>query len=181
LDTPQNPEDRVWTATNAAIEADSAFAEFKKQHPIQARLLLGFFKHADAAVEALRNHGDIEAAKRSVAAMSELYSWLKNADPPIIDRSTAETYWELIQAGLPTEQSHKYLLAHSKRARKRPVSNRLPIVLACEEKELNPKLSWSQLAIKYCNCGKSQHDFQCRERIRVPAYDLKDMLNRLGV
>jgi hypothetical protein len=79
------------------------------------------------------------------------------------------------------EQVAAYLLDHTKKGKGAPVSNRLPVLLAVEQKMLNPRLSWMQLAIRFCQCGKREHDLMCRERVRQQARELQAMLARLRV
>jgi len=180
LDAPDDSGGLSWPGSRAAVETDEEFASFRKQYPLCARLVLGFFGYTDQALQALRIQ-DHSAAQKATAAMSELFSWIKNADPPVVDKALAEIVSGLIRAGLPTEQADIYLLAHVKKRRGRPVSNRLPVLLAFERKQVDPRVSWMRLARKYCRCGKITHDFKCRERIRIQAMELDEMLTRLRV
>jgi hypothetical protein len=111
--------------------------------------------------------------------MAELWSWLKNASPPLIDKELSQTFAMLVRAGVPIEEAER-TLQRSTKGRGRPVSNRLPVLRAVEQRMLNPDLSWMRLAIMFCQCG-GRHTLQCRERIRHQAMELEEMLTRLGV
>jgi hypothetical protein len=161
------------------IEQDEGFRALRERYPLQARLVLGFFGYAEKALESLTACSDVPAAQNAVFAMAELWSWLKNASPPLVDKERSETFAMLVRAGVPIEDAGKTLQRATK-GRGRPVTNRLPVLQAVEQRMLNPKLSWMRLAVMFCQCGK-RHGPRCRERIRHQAMDLEEMLTRLGV
>jgi hypothetical protein len=142
-------------------------------------MVLSFLAHAQKSIEAMGNR-DLSSAQESADAMSELYSWLQNADPPVIGKAVSDTFAELVRAGVPIQQA-AIVLRTSTRGRGRPVANRLPVLLAFEKRELNPALSWSRLAREFCQCGQRVHDLRCRNRIRQQARALERVLSRLGV
>jgi hypothetical protein len=162
-------------------ERQPEFAEWRLAHPLQAAIWLSFCGYADAAVESVLVSWDPEGLKRSAAAMSELSTWLTN-NCAQTQESLHDTFLQLLNAGLSPEQAFE--LAQPLRPKKRkgrPVSNRRPVLLAIEHQLLNPPVSWMQLALKSCQCGKQKHDTACRNRLRVQAGNLKKMLTRLGV
>lgn len=165
--------------TRENIESDEGFRALRERYPLHSRLLLAFFGYADKALDAISTRGDVRSAQECVSAMGELFSWLKNVSPPLIYKELSGTWAMLVKAGVPIEQAGN-ILQRSAKGRGRPVTNRLPVLQAVEQKMLNPKLSWMRLAIMFCQCGE-KHTPQCRERIRHQAMELEKMLARLGV
>jgi hypothetical protein len=163
------------------IESDDSFISFRVEHPLVASFLLAFFGRADQALGALSVRADVPAAQRLALEMGELYSWLKNASPPLIDKETSGTWAEMLRVGVPMEYATKVLLGQAKRGRGKPVSNRSLVLLAVEQKRLKPRLSWMKLTGKFCPCGQANHDTKCRERLRHQAQELEDVIARLGV
>src|SRR5690349_21468155 len=78
--------------TRDQIERDDSFRALATACPLQARLLSLFFSYADDALEAISKRGDLEAAQKSVSAMSELFSWLKNSAAPVVDDELAKLF-----------------------------------------------------------------------------------------
>ena len=121
-------------------------------------LLLAFFSSADDALEAMIVRCDLLAAQASVSKMAELFTWLKNTSAPQVDGQLSELFATLIRAGMPMEQVAGILQNRPKKGKGAPVLNRLPVLLAVEQRKLNPQISWMQLAVKYCQCSLRKHD-----------------------
>lgn len=166
--------------TRERIERDESFVALKALYPLQACLLLTFFDRADDALEAISARGNVQAAEQAASDMAEIFTWLKNAPAPLIDRELAELFSTLVRAGVPMETINPILQNRVKRGKGAPVTNRLPVLRAVEYQSLHPKTSWMQLAMKFCECGKGEHDDKCRGRIRSQARELDEMLDRLG-
>lgn len=163
------------------IEREAEFVQFREKFPLQARLILAFFSFADDALEAMSVRRDVPLAQESVAKMEELFTWLKNTSAPRVDGQLSELFGKLIKAGMAMEEVSGILHERSKKGKGAPVSNRLPVLLAYEQRSLNSKMSWMKLAVKFCQCSEPKHDHRCRERIRQQAMELEKMLTRLGV
>ena len=176
----QNSGAPLWERTRDKIEGDDSFAVFRTNHPLLARMVLAFFSRADGAMEAMYSR-DVEAVRKCLSEMAELYTWLFNSSAPKVDNEIAETWADMVRLGLPMEKATNFLHGHLKRGQGKPVSNRFPILLAVERKLMNPRLSWMKLAITFCACGQSKHDYGCRERIRHQAVEFDEMRKRLGV
>jgi hypothetical protein len=170
-----------WERSRDKIEKSAEFSQLQRQYPLQARLLLAFFSFADDAIEALITRGDVQAAQKSASAMGELFTWLKNTSAPRMDKELADLFGTLVRAGVPMERVAGVLQNRFKKGKGAPVSNRLPVLLAVEQKIHNPRLSWMRLAMKFCQCGEEAHNLKCRERLRHQAQELDEMLHRLGV
>jgi hypothetical protein len=165
-------------------ERQEGFAHWRVDHPLQARVWLGYCGYADSAFEAMFTARDVEAFKRSASAMSELASWVSD------DRLQAvgnidEIFQEYLRAGLPVQHAIDLAQKPGKKKRGRPVSNRWPIMLALEhwmqiKDTQDHDLSWMQLAIRFCRCGK-QHNERCRNRLRQQVMVLERKLLDLGV
>ncbi len=169
-----------WEIGRSEIEADPSFIALRAQHPLQMDLLLAFLSFAHKALEAMVGSGNGEAAQEHVSAMTEVYSWLKGASAPVVDKELAGVFGAMLKADVPMDVAAPFLLSRTKKGKGAPVTNRLPVVLAKEYRILHPKTSWMQLAIKFCPCGKP-HDMKCRERLRHQAMEFDDMRVRLGV
>ena len=161
-------------------ERQPDFAEWRTSHPLQAEIWLAFCGYADSAFESMLIHPDADAFQRSTAAMAELATWLTNSSPQLHD-NVQETFQQFLDAGFPAEYAFALSQVRPKKRRGRPVSNRRPVLLAVEQKILFPHLSWMTLATEVCPCRKGAHDLQCRDRLRIQAMELDEMLTRLGV
>lgn len=162
------------------FEADQSFVELQGRYPVQARLLLAFFRHIGSALDTLATTGDLKAAQVSVSAAEEIYSWLKNCRAPRLSIEISQLWSTLIKAGVPGEQAALVLQNSVDKPRGAPVSNRLPVLLAFE-KRTQDGTSWGRLAREFCPCDKPKHDIHCKERIRQQAMKLEEMMMRLGV
>jgi len=161
-------------------ERQPGFSGWRTEHPLQARIWLAYCGYADSAFESMFMGWDVDAFQRSASAMAELASWLTNVSPQI-EENLQETFRQFLNAGVPAEHAFALSQVRPKKRRGRPVSNRLPVLLAAEHQLLHPKLSWMRLAMKFCPCREPRHSLKCRNRLRIQARALKEMLTRLGV
>jgi len=162
-------------------ERQPGLAAWRAAHPLQAEIWLAFCGYADSAFESMLIHRDADTFERSTAAMAELSTWLTNSSPQP-GESAEETFRQFLSAGMPAEYAFALTQVRPKKRRGRPVSNRRPVLLAVEQKTLCPQLSWMTLATEYCQCRKRSHDnVRCRDRLRIQAMELDEMLTRLGV
>jgi hypothetical protein len=167
--------------SSTKIEHSADFIQLRAEYPLQARLFLAWFSFADDAIEAMIVRHDLLAAQASVSKMAELSTWLTNTSAPKIDKRLSELLGTLVRADVPMDQVARILQGSTKKGKGAPVSNRLPVLLAYEQKKLNPQISWMKLAMRFCQCTEPRHDAKCRERIRHQAMELEEMITRLGV
>ena len=71
------------------------------------------------------------------------------------------------------------LLVEVKGLRGAPVKKR-ELFLEALEKHLSG-LTWTELTKEICDCGKSKHDFRCKESIRSGANELKSLLRQYNI
>lgn len=154
------------------------FSQWSQQHPIRSRVWLGFCRYADLAFESALCCWDVGEFNRHALAMSELASWLTNAKSPT--ETSIQSFRQYIEAGLTPEQAHELASCRQAKRRGRPITARSWVLETYEQRVLNPRLSWMQLAIKFCPC-RNEHTVRCRERLRQQAIQLETMLTRLGV
>jgi len=170
-----------WERSSSKIEHAAEFIQLREKYPLQARLFLALFTFADDAIECMIERHDALAARESVKKMAEVSTWLNNTSAPRVDEQLAELFGTLVRADVPMDQVASILQRSTKKGKGAPVSNRLPVLLAYEQRKVNPRMSWMKLAVKFCQCAEPKHDARCRERIRRQAMKLDEMLTRLGV
>ena len=176
---PKTLEEWLDASATDRLQHDPVFAEYCAHHPLRARILLAFCINFDAGFKA-SERGDIRAADQSSAAMAELVSWLSD-DEPQTDEAPSDTVARLVREGFSIEEAFNMNAKLHQRGRGRPVSNRLPALLALEQRMYSdPRPSWMRLAIRFCRCPKTNHDHPCKERLRQQSRILENTLRRLG-
>lgn len=167
-----------------AARADG-FKDFETEHPLQARIWLAFCNHADAAFEAMFTRWDVDAFSRAASAMAELATWISD-DRLATVQSADEVFQKHVRDGVPVGHAIEIAEKPQKKKHGRPISNRWPVMLALEHwrkvrERGNRDLSYMQLAVLFCRCGKPNHDERCRDRLRKQMIVLERKLTALGV
>ena len=86
----------------------------------------------------------------------------------------------MLKRGYPVSVVRAVLTRSNPRRRGRRVSKRGLTIKVLEAKIAKRHLSWDELAIRYCDCGKD-HKFQCRERIRKNVARLKRLIAKYRI
>lgn len=114
--------------------------------------------------------------------LEELMSWL--ADPMNNQQGMALVTQQLnyYKNFLTIDQLEQLQMTARKRHRGRPIQKRTVAVKALETRLLTrPTKSYTHLARTLCDCGRSNHDLQCGERLRQQVRVLNSVLNRYGL
>jgi len=157
--------------------------------PVQAALVLAFLIRVQRLTDPILHperqnstEGELDQLKRET---TELLSWIGQV-PQIpeadIQRAISERADLLQKAG----RSGSEVVADArltekvwrKRPKGRPPTQRVLAVAALEMRLGNPRLSWTKLAKKICPCGQPEHNFGCRERIRIGVVALRKALKK---
>jgi len=162
-----------------SLDSTPGFQALAQSNPLQYRIVRAAINRLDLAFQS-----SIQVSEwiRFCSEFEELASWLGDQPNPPSRADILRTYRELKSSfSWPDDLAERYVTELERKERGRPRSNRRVVMLALEQRELNPTLSWMQLTIRFCACGKDMHDMRCRERIRQMALNLKRTLDRLGV
>ena len=151
--------------------------------PIRRRLESALLKIGEqllrAAQSLIATGPDADGSKRIVelrrlvadyAAMASLFA---RREP-----SAAETLEaiEFLTQGLPAEKKLEHLRKAGNKSRGRPPTMRLPSIQALEMREAG--YSWPQVARQLCQEKGCKHGRQCKERFRINATHIKNLLKR---
>ena len=127
----------------------------------------------------------LKIAEQGIDELREIAGWI---GPPLSKMSASERSEALgaAQSGLLAEGVTPLKVVDALQdaqqpAAGRPSTKRHLAVTGLDMWLTNPRLSWSQVTRRVCNCGKSDHGMQCQEQLRQQVNDLRSFLNRLGI
>jgi len=110
-----------------------------------------------------------------------LMEWYLPDAPPLTSKQAAEFAAALLKVGVSPSEALDLAQRIQLRPRKRPATKR-PLAIAAFELWLtNPRLSWSQVTRKICNCGAETHGHECQERLRQAVNDVRKFMRTFGI
>jgi hypothetical protein len=129
--------------------------------------------------------GKLKVIQQGIEELQEIAGWI---GPPLSKMSDNERDEALdtMQSNLLAERVTprkvvEALQAAQQPATGRPSTKRHLAVTGLDMWLTNPKLSWTQVTRRVCNCGKSDHGMECQEQLRQQVNDLRSFLKRLGI
>jgi len=148
--------------------------------PIMRALLLTLCLRLVKVLEVIRLKPTAKRQKELKSLTDEIWElsgWLAPMTPDNRD-GTVEV---LIELGSKLPYWFVKRLEKMGRSVGRPATKRHVLIQALELKQLNPRISWREIAFKLCDCGKEKHDGYCSESIRHGVIPLKKLLSKYEI
>ena len=128
----------------------------------------------------------VELGEKWLAAMkdvSELIKWSYPYDKAVSVSDALRLAAELRDVCSSEEIATNIIKKIGKKPARRPATNRPIAILALEAKIREPEKGWTwgRLANEFCCCGKTTHDFRCRENVRKGVKRLQSVLEKYAI
>lgn len=174
-------------------ELEQSLRAHYREHPVLAELASAAIDRVSRSIDSLSkaqlDAEDMDTFLQLTSEALELLSWFVPLRRPALEpeREAAIEAWasELKKTSVPTPKVLEILKVVDdvwrKRPQGRPVTRRSLAVTALEMKLANPRLSWTGLSNRICPCEKSEHDWDCRERIRQQVLALQTVLKKYRI
>jgi hypothetical protein len=123
-----------------------------------------------------------------IEQVSQLETWVNPENNTRAARSRRHTILRagmleaIGQDGEASEEADQMLSAAFSKpgAPVKPMVRRVAIA-ALEAKRTDAKFSWQRFANAHCPCSKTEHNRDCKERIRQASMELQRLLRKLGI
>lgn len=137
-------------------------------------ILLNYFKAADRETDASRVTAIAHQIRTTAEEIAELANWIYAPRKPLTVDQALQLANEVRDVGYPPEEIKRTFEMSQKREKGRPADKRRIVLAAFDLRRQQPQPSWQQIANQLCTCGKSKHDWKCREAVRqgVIAFEL---------
>jgi len=151
-------------------------------HPVKRALVAALVPRVGHLIKLLpkRSWSKVESKEwdGQIKEVNELMSWLEE---PMDSGEEFPLFLKIFDdSPLSLTQNLAFLQQTLKPPHGSPIRKRTLAVQALEMKLLK-NLSWMQLAIKLCDCDKSNHDHVCRQRIRRQVGVLNKVLDKYQI
>ncbi len=151
-------------------------------HPVKRALVSALVPKVGHWIKLLLTGGwsEVESKEwdRQIKEINELMSWLEEP------MDSGEEFTLVLKifddSPLSLTQNLAFLQQTLKRPHGSPIRKRTLAVQALEMRLLR-NLSWMQLAIKLCDCDKSNHNSDCSQKIRQQVRVLKEVLDKYQI
>lgn len=145
-----------------------------------SRRLCQYIAHILARIRETRlaTHEELSQLKQAARLLRELVSFAVLPGPMLSRENLEAGLKRLGQLVSPQEVQQAYYAAGDF-GKGRPVVRRYIAAAALEAKRADPRLTRSELARKFCPCGKARHDQKCRERLRRDLQRLSALIRQI--
>lgn len=150
------------------------------KHPVKGAIVSALIPRVGRLIKLIAGWSGVESKEwdRHSKEVDELMSWLE--EPMDSDEEFALVLKLFDDSPLSLTQNLAFLQRTLKRPHGSPIRKRTLAVQALEMRHLK-NLSWMQLAIKLCDCDKSNHDHDCSQRIRQQVRVLQEVLDKYQI
>lgn len=136
---------------------------------------------ADDLATASAVYAKFRRAQQLLEQLKDLASW---AELPTAERRefrADQLALTLLAEGSSFTEASEMGAHARKNAPGAPPKRRAAGILALELKHRKPKLTWMQVAIQCCNCGKSKHTPGCMQVVRQEVIALEKLLRKYAI